>query len=426
MALLSKSGTLSILSTDTVGTTKVASSFGFAPKAVFFFGSGHASGSDAIEAGHYKAGFGFAASASARRAVSGYSGHNVATTETRGGYSDAACFIQTANASIDGALDIQTFDSDGFTAVIDDQFVADVRVHWLAIGGPDLIDVAVGSFQTPTASGTFDITDVGFEPDCMIFVKAARNTQAPPNAAADCAWGIGAYDGASQWSAQVSSNAAVVLGVTQTMRYFKTGECIGGFNAAATNIEQRAQATAFLTNGVRLNYLEVGGTAMWNFYIAVRGGGYKVGSVQTRTDTTTSISITGSGFEPSAALFASAGIAESVADTPSDHNLLSIGMASGSGSQGAVLMRDTDAQGTNTACARAIDYSDVYLSESGAAIDGAMRLSSFDADGATLIMSDADPSARAVGYILLGPGVTPLNPHEGCKPWSSIWRPGRY
>lgn len=426
MALLSKFGTISILSSDTNGTTKAESGFGFAPKVVLFFASGHASGSDGIEAADYRGSFGFATGPSARRCVNGFSDHGVATTLCRSSYSDVAVVVNSATAAIDGALDIQSFDSDGFTAVIDDQFPIDLRVHYLAIGGPDLIEAAIGSFQTPTAAGTQDITDVGFQPTCVIFAKAGRSVNVPPDNVQDSCWGFGVCDSAlNQWALAVDGNTGVALGVTQTMRFLRSGECLAGFNAAATSLEAHTAIAAFLSNGFRLNWSEVGGTSTWNFYLAMRGGGFRAGVLQTLTNTTTSISVTDSGFEPSAALFASVGQAESAADTPTDHSLVTIGAAAGPSARGAILVRDTDNQGSSTACARAIEYDEVYISESGDAVDGLMDLTSFDADGMTLIMDDADPSQRAVGYLMLGPASVPLNPHEGTKPWSSIWRPGR-
>ena len=424
MAVQSAFGTISILSTDTVGTDKVISGLAFQPKVIFFWGSGATSGTDAMEAGDYRAGFGFAISPTARRAVGGFSDHAVATTSCRAMYSDVGVFV-TGTTAIDGALDLESIESAGFTCTIDDQFPVNHRVHWLAIGGPEIVDLAIGSFQTPAAAGTQDVTDVGFEPDFVFFAKAGRSANPAPDNVQDGMLGFGAWSDVGQWTVAVDGNTAVALGTTQTMRYQRSGECLSGFNAASTAIEARATLTGALSNGFRLNWLEVGGTSTWNFYLAMRGGGYASKMGDFTNTLNENITVSGFGFEPSCCMVFSTVAAEDAVDTPRDHNILSIGFASSPSSRGAMYARDTDAQGTNTACARGVEYDAVLVSESGAVVDGLMDLQSFNADGATFIMDDAFPAAGKFMVIAFGPPTVSHFPHEGTKPWSTIWRPGR-
>jgi hypothetical protein len=59
-----------------------------------------------------------------------------------------------------------------------------------------------------------------------------------------------------------------------------------------------------------------------------------------------------------------------------------------------------------------VDYANVYNSWSGLgpAIEGSMALDSLDADGFTVHMTDADPSARFTSYLALGPFASAAGP----------------
>lgn len=402
MSLQSAHGTISILSTDTVSTTKVVSGLGFAPQLVLFWASGQTSATDAVGAQDQQLCFGFATSATSRRAQNGYSQNGATTTRCRAGYSDVAV-VEVCDNTTDlvGELDIQSFDAGGFTAVIDNQFPFDLRVHWLAIGGGDITNLSVDSFQVTTAGTTQSITTPGFQADCLLLVTGGRVVTAPPNAGADSTIFIGANDGTRQWCAGSGANTAVVLGVTQSLRHGRSGSslalCIGPVGAIAVE-----GVTAITSTGFDVTWDSTPGTAQWVFYVAIKGGKWRVDSLTTRVDGA-DIAKSGFGFQPTAAFFASVGQAEHASLGSSADAMLSLGGAASVSARGVMAGSDQDNVAT-TSCAAAVEYDEVYcrIDPSTNAVVGLMDLKSFDSDGLTAVMDDTDPDAAWCGFIAFG------------------------
>lgn len=426
MGLSSAFGTLSILSTDTATSTKVVSGLSFAPQVVFLMWSGHASGTDGIEGATIHGGFGVAFSTSARHAVGQINTDGANPTVNRYANHNAACVVTVDAAGFTGLLDIQSFDSGGITFVIDDQFPIDLRVHYLMLGGGDITNTALGEFQLNTALGDQDITSVGFQPDIVACYQLVRQSAtAPPNEGAEGGWHIGWFDGTDQFEALAASLDAAAT--TQTLKYARDGSFISKSNAGITSLNIRATAVQMLSNGFRINLAEVSATAAQVFYLAIKGGKWKVGNSLTRTDGN-DIALSSFGFAPVAALVFSCAAAEHAADTPTDEKRFSQGMAASPTSRGAVAWRDQDnVSPSNTE--RAIEYDEIYIAtDAAAALEGLMDLKSFDSDGMTFVMDDTDPAANWFGWVAVGPTATPYTPlpHEGTAPWSSIWRSVRF
>ena len=74
----------------------------------------------------------------------------------------------TDAATLDGIADFKSMDADGFTLTIDDQFAQDYRICYLALGGDDLTNVFIGNKAFPEATGNYDVTGVGFQPDAVL------------------------------------------------------------------------------------------------------------------------------------------------------------------------------------------------------------------------------------------------------------------
>lgn len=375
---------------------------GFAPEVLIFWWSGRSEAVDTIgRASHYR-GFGVAVSATDRRAITSSSIDALIAADTQSGQDEAACILSIdATPAIDGALDLQSFDADGFTLVVDDQMPRDLRVNYLALAG-DITNAITGRFNEPGAIGDQDVTGLGFQPDFVLFFSAAMAAN-PPGAKADSDLMIGAATGSSNqgvWSGG-SNNASATM---QTMSYCTLGECIALFESTIASISSRADFVSFLADGFRVNWAERSSTRRVH-YLALKGGNYLVGNLLTQTDTVTDIAESSFGFSPSAALFVSHGQVESTSDTAQDNDRLSIGAFSSLTDRGAQATLDEDAT-ADSEVTTAIEIDAVYANIStGSAIVGLMDVKSRDSDGFTMIMDDADPAQACVWYMAFGPAA---------------------
>jgi hypothetical protein len=399
MAMNSFAGTFT---TTTSTSNIVVSGVGFVPEAIIFYWSGRVGAADAIGREAHFHGFGFAASPTDRRACCVTSVDAAATSDGGRLQHSAACVLScTAAGVIDGALDLVSFDADGFTLAVDDAFPRDQRIGFLALGG-DVTNAATGIFTIAGVTGNQDITSLAFQPDCVLFMSVGRNTDADTGNA-EPTISFGAAVSSSQRG--VWAGAQDQASATMDARSYCLGsECIalqpGGVGAA---IAERADFVSFLSNGFRINVLETAAGSKRFHYLALQGGNYAIGNLLSQTDTTTDIVESGLGFAPSGALFVSAGKAESTADTPTSHNRLSIGAASSTSQRNAQGILDEDAT-ADSEVTTALEFDEVYVNiGTGSTVDGLMDVKSFDSDGLTCIMDAADPSQSFVWYLATGP-----------------------
>lgn len=399
MPILSKVGSFNT-GTAAAGNTVVISDVGFEPKVLLFWWSGRTESIDTIGRATHLRGFGVAVSATGRWAVTNNSVDAVSDGDTQRYAHDAACIILvSATPALNGALDLQSLDSGGYTLVVDTQMGVNIRVHYLALGGDSITDVATGAFAEPAATGDQDITGLSFQPEFVLFGGDSATT--PPTGNSHSTMTIGAAVSSSQqgvWTA-IGENAAAT---TDAVSYCTDNECIAFPLTNATGVAARADFVQFLTDGFRITWLER--NALRNiFFLAMAGGDYRVENLLTQTDTTTDIAETGFGFSPSAGLFVSHGQVESTLDTVQAHDRLSIGAFSSLTERGAQGVLDED-NVADTEVTTAIEFDAVYVNIStGSAVDGLMDVKSLDSDGFTCIMDDADPAQAFVLYAAFGP-----------------------
>jgi hypothetical protein len=387
--------------TGAATTTIVVTGVGFQPKLVKFWWSGRTESVDTVGRAANRRGYGWAISTSDRRAICDHAVDGSATSDTQRGHSDAACILTVGTGlALDGELDLQSMDSDGFTLVVDDAMPVSLRVHYLALAGDDLTNVASVTFQEPGATGNQDITSLAFQPDFVEFISDGE-TAAPPDGSGNARMMIGA--------AVSSSAQGVLLGyssngeaTTDTRTYCTAGECIALCSAAVPPvIDARADFDSFLSNGFRLNWAERASTRYF-FGLCMKGGSYTVGNLLTQTDTTTDIAESGFGFSPVAAQFFSHCNTESTSDTLQDNDRISMGGFSSTSNRGAHGTLDEDGA-ADSEVTTAIEFDAVYANISTAsAIQGLMDVKSVDGDGFTMIMDDADPSQAFVWYMAYG------------------------
>ena len=141
------------------------------------------------------------------------------------------------------------------------------------------------------------------------------------------------------------------------------------------------------------------------FYVALKGGQYKVGALTTQTSTG-NFSTTGVGFQPTAGMFfsfmnaAATGITNSMAYSAGFATASDARAVQGALSQEGDDVTDADEFFDATALYQSYDFAQ--------ALTGEIDFVSWDSDGFTLNQTDADASGLQVIYIVMGSdAVTP-------------------
>lgn len=386
--------------------TTVDVTIGFQPKMFIVWWSGRTESVDTTGRLDYNRGIGAGSSDAERRcAAEFYDDAN--TGSTGGGRYDDTALIQVCNASgvVQGSIDIDAvvnWPADGIRLIVDDNMPLDLRVHYLALGGTDLTNAVGGQFAQPAVTGNFDVTSVGFQPDCVLFfgLSSELALDAPQADATPAGIFIGAaVSSSARWAFTSASDDGSANMDAQS--YGIATECIAMQpDTVGTSVVERDDFVSFLSNGFRLNAIE-SATARRAFYVALKGGQYAVGNLLTQTDTTTDITVSGLAFQPIALFFASNCKAASTANTAAAHDQMSIGAATSITERGAqgIFYEDGTA---DSVIETSVEHDEVYTHIDGAGIVGLMDLKSIESNGFTCIMDDADPAQALVGYIAIG------------------------
>lgn len=374
------------------------------------WGSGTASGTDAFDQSNPGPFLGVAVSPTARWAVSAFTDDNVATSSCVHGLRTDAVFAAFASSlAYSGWWDLQSFDADGFTLVVRDAMGFAQRVHYLALGGPEL-QAAVGLALEPSATGLQDVTGVGFEPD-VVLMAPTRLSSAPPVTGLDLVAGLGfaAKDGVGAITqACLTTFALHNFAAGNTAGYAREGDVlarVGWNDVSGTQVMRtRALVTTMLADGFRLDWVQRQTTGAQHPYLALKGVKAHVGSVLTQTDTVTQIVETGVGFAPVALLGLTHGQNANASGSPSPGALWGVGAATGPTNRATMAFLDVN-NADPTRGYRAVDH-DAWLTYIAPNFPGSVEmlldLVSMDTDGFTAIMDDADAAQRFVGYLALG------------------------
>ncbi|MEE8115412.1 MAG: hypothetical protein V3T23_13795 [Nitrososphaerales archaeon] len=390
------------VATSTIGITGV----GFLPTVVIFWWMGRTESVDTEGGADAQPGFGVMVGATKRWAITSIMEDNQDNTDTAHGHSPDGCILEVReNNSIAGRADFSSFDADGFTIIIDTQFVVDFRISYLAL---DHTSVETGSF-VPSATGSLAETGLGFQPGCILFGSTKGTTEAQEDAS-DGSVCIGAATGSGvtdQWTIGCFGNDSVSSAGQAS--YGFGGEVICSFTGN-NGPQQRISFTSNDADGFTVNVIEKPTTGRTIWWLALAGGEYFV-SDRVSTDTNT----TGVGFQPEAVLFAGFGKIESVVNDDSADINMSLGAATSATertSQAFSIDRSADPSEVWTA----IEFDQCLLSGDLADnIDGLMDLVSMDSDGFTTVMDNPDDSAFFQGFVAFG-----VDPSIGEAPFPQI------
>lgn len=391
MALSSFAGNFAI---NTSTGNQAITGVGFTPKIVLFYPTIQTADGVVVDA---YASFGAGISSTERAAISCNSEDAQATSDTRRKTDTALCFT-VATPGTNTVLyeaDFVSQDGDGFTINVSTAPGSGFRVGFLALGGADLTNVAIGNFAANTSDGNQAVTGVGFQPEAML--NFGINNPAPADSDINN-WVFsfgGAISSTERFATAHSSRNSQATSVAK--RRGSADAVYYGLNNAGTE-RSIADFVSFDADGFTWNWTPAPASADIIFFVCFAGGQYDVGEIQSQTGTG-NFSTTGVGFQPTGGMWTSAHVANS---TIASGNELSLGVASASGEQFAASETDEDGQGTTDADSQS-DDGRVYLNyDYNQTKEGDIAFVSYDADGFTLDQTDADPSQFDIYFIVFG------------------------
>lgn len=370
--------------------------------AVFLWWNGRTDSTDAVGRANHHRGYGFATSTSNRRAAGSVSAD--AQDITLGGQrvADTCCVIETDGTGAEiGAADFDSVLSNGVRLIIDNAFSVNLRVGFVIWTG--LTSAEAFTLASKTTTGNYSLTGLSFQPDVLIATQSFISGALPQgsNTANSLSIGFATASGANQ--AVLANGIDDQIGTSETDSYcINDVEVLAAIDSAGSLVTQRSAFVSFNSDGFTLDQLETNGTALQIIGLVMKGGSWKVTSVSTQTDTSTSIVTPSLGFNPVGALLISAYKAESTQDTPTGNDTSSVGAVTGTSERVALAVMEEDGLGV-TEVTTAIEHDTVYAAISTAsAIEGLMDIVSIDSDTLTFIMDDADPSAKFVPLLAFG------------------------
>lgn len=410
-------GAIQWLAADVIGTNYTVSGLTFQPKGIRFWCVGFQSSVDgASQSLDERLSVGFATSPSDRRCVTAYSQDTAAAANCgTSAHNNAVIATNNGAAIIDGLLDIDQVNSDGFRLVVDDQAPVNLTVFWEAWGGSDITVAACFDLAEPAATGDVDVTVTGLvsgaTDQVVLFAGVQATTVLNSATAASSGLYIGAAkDASNQWVC--GGNADDASATMDTDGWCLDGECIGMIaRAGAATVEARASFVQYNTDGFRVNYAARALTNRRTVGLAMKGGHWAVGSYTINGNSSSATAtVSGLSFAPKGISIAGRMTTEQASNVATAENRL--GMGCGSSPSSRRSMAFWDENGTaNTEIDTAWEYDQVLVfpDNSGTVeLSAAYDISAMNVDGFLIIVDVAfGVASEWQGYVAFGEPIVP-------------------
>lgn len=401
MALSFAHGAIQWLAADAATTVYTVSGLSFQPKAIRFYWMGLASAVDATSTTtHQRAGVGVAVSTSARRCVAVQDQDGAGSmTCTTSAWTDCVVATVTSTPARDGALDLNSITSDGFTLIVDDQAPVNITVFWEAWGGTDITNVAVGDFAEPGATGNQSYTTPGFEPT-VVMMAGVQATSLDAAARGDSGLYVSAFTGtaAARQFVLVNNNDDGSAN-SDCDRYYQE-EALAMITVAGGDPSARAVLNAFLSNGFELNWTARATTNRRSIFLCIAGGGW-----QARSDAFVSglagatLTISGLSFTPvGVSVTTLLGGSLSTPGTANTGQLASWGTATSTTSRRFQSFSSASGTGNSEVNLR-IDYDQIG---GNALLSNTIDINAFNSDGIQYIVDNTTSDGSVVSSLLFG------------------------
>lgn len=423
MALQVKAGSFNI-GTGAAGTT-VEVTLGFEMKGMILWWSGRTESTDAAGSMTHLRGMGFAAGATAFRAVAGRDVDASDTANTDGGHRSDACIAEMGDGALVGWADVQSVSSTAVTFEVLDQFNTDLRVSYLALGGASLT-TEIGTFSTGSSTGaqTVSTTAVG---TCLFLLTCDSNASAPAvTTSSSLSFGAAQSSTVQYVWAGLADNGVTTA---RTQGYCRQGNILAHLTfGGAGGILNYGDFTSFNSapNGFTLNHVARNATKVVHYLLLSGSDAAAVELGDTLMSTSAgTVTVSGLGIAPTEVLLVSACRAESAVGTSTAGDEWSLGATDGLSNR--VVQQASSRNGNTLAFTHAaVQYDELYLNVDVASdtIEGSADIASFTADGFTLDMEDGDPAASFAWFVATAGPVSPagnvtLTPTVGSQPFSS-------
>lgn len=391
MALSCKVGTITEKATT---GSQAYTGVGFQPKALITWGDGKRTTSGADATAKLYMGLGTASTA---RVVATVESRDAQATSDSNRYLDTVNIIRVLSEGVaadTATADLTSLDADGFTlnwGNVHDS--GNARLHnYMALGGDDLTNAKAGTFTSQASGGNQAVTGVGFQPDCVILLGGYYASVGATN---QLLFSLGVFDAAgNQWCVSCDDvDSAATINSERTQR---TDVChIQRFNGSTLHL---ASFVSMDSDGFTINWTNANSRVV--AYLALKGGQFKLGSVNQKTSTGTQ-GYTGVGFQPVGLLLAS--FCNTTTAVAQASARIAIGAASGSTDRAASWIGSTDNVADSvTDSALSTSVAITMQTEGTPTEDARADLDSFDSDGFTLDWEVADATAREILYLAFG------------------------
>ena len=383
--------------TGGAGAQSVAHALGEVPKAAMFFTAGRsASGA------HVLFGMGLWADneGTFTQGACGYSALNGSDpTEVRVAHYTDSCFLainhnastfrKRANVSAVSATSIE------FT--YSDADANSVTVYYMLLGGDDVERAKVINITAPGATGVQAYSGHGFDPDGVMLIGAGADAAGSIQTTKDGhvnfgAWGRDAPFTTCSAASRDADNVGTASAAHVVRNNSTVGETGGGSNVAAIQTP---------TDGFSLNWTTLGRASARYAALMVKGPDFATGTFTSPAADGLS-AITGVPFAPSAGVFAGCG-SNAAINTPGNDGRFTMGVASGTGSNGTVGHQSTHATLAHAAFGDQESGQVIKTLTAGGSVGEKAALDSFDSAGYTLSW-DKQVTAVATNFVYFAIG----------------------
>jgi hypothetical protein len=296
------------------------------------------------------------------------------------------------------------FNSDGFALNWTSNTSTPSVIHYLALGGVDITDVAVSNFIASTTAVNQTITGPGFQPDFVMFMHAGKGKVAGKATHGYISYGFA--KSATERGA-IAVNTEDNRNLMDARKWQRTDRAIIALDPQSGAIDAQADFVSMNPDGFTVEWIDPPADADRVYYLAIKGGSYNVGSL-TSPSVVGSQSVSGLGLQPRGLILTSYGNPGTA--SPTNDNRIAFGAAhtSGDGSEGSIWagdrgLVDTSITGRSSLTTKVIRLAVENTVGTTSVIAAAADLESFDADGFTLNWTTINGSgSRQIIYVAFG------------------------
>jgi len=383
----------------TVTGSQVITGVGFQPKAVIFWWTRQTSYG---ESAGIRVGYGFATNDGGNCGVAFASDDGAGTSNTgrRRSATYSIIILSNGDPTRSAQASVTSFDTDGFTLNWQTNEARADIIQYIALGGVDLTNAKASSFTLTTATGTQDVTGVGFQPDFAMFLWTFTEATGTNTQHAEVGLGFAV---SSTKRGAVVADSEDGRSTMDTWQQQRTDSCILLLDPTSGAQDAIVDFSQFQTDGFRLSKTDPPAAATPIFYLALKGGYYDVGSFNSAT-TTGNQDVTSVGFQPRLVMLATQGRSASTAIGGTAE--LAFGAATSSTERGATWFEDPTglADSDNereTLNTKIIQWRD----RTGAntfTLRGSADFVSFLSNGFRVSWSNVETSGRQIIYVAFG------------------------